>query len=549
MKNFLLIVLSAFCISLNGNTYYIDPSGNDMSGDGSKSNPWNSLSFACGKVTGPGDIIHVNRGVYTESSVCRLAEGVSIEGDGKSSVIRSHYQDPEVYGEFLVLLSGSLTDGNQSISKIRIDGDNLTGYRAILVYNRNNVSIHDCEIVDFLYSGIYYAHGYTTGNTLYNNTISNCGGCIPARSSGHHYNVTVNQVEKMLIYNNVITQNQRPIGSNGGCIGGTGGLRDSRIYNNTVTAQLANEVNWTFAFEFWNVQGLEMSGNTITGTIDFGKECSKGNYDYTLYFHHNTVGWDEVQDAVTVVGLELERVSESVIISGNLFKGLAYPVYFCQYDDTTSYTRDIYIYDNIITNTGRVSSRYSFGIYFETTAPPAHVTNVNIWNNTIISSGRWPATDGIHLPLGRYTNRISVLNNIIVGFRASPVRLRLQSPKGTIDTLTIANNLFFDNGNGNEVRVDKVKPVSLIFENNILDRDPGFVSRSDFHLRKDSPAAGTGRHIPSLPEDRENKPFTTPPNMGAYSETITVAPAAEIPSDAHYTFKLASYLFLFFLRL
>lgn len=487
MKKVLIFLLSAQCAFSYCNTFFIDPSGNDISGDGSKKNPWRTLSYACQKVKVPSDVIHINPGIYIESTVCRLAVGVSIEGEGKTSVIKSHYQNPDVYGEFIVLLSDSLTDGNQSIRNLKIDGDGLKGYRAILVYNRNNVNIHDCEIVDFLYSGIYYAHGYMTDNSLYNNTISNCGGCIPERSSGHHYNVTLNQVERMLICNNVIIQNQRPIGSNGGCIGGTGGIRDSKIYGNTITAQLANIANWTFSVEFWNVQGLEMYGNTIRGTIDFGRDCSKGNYNYMLYFHNNTVGWDDVQDAVTVVGLELERVSESVIISSNLFKGLAYPIYFCQYDDTTAYTSDIYIYNNLIVNVGKVSSHHSHGIYFETTAPPSYVKNVNIWNNAIIASRKWPASDGIYLPLARITRNISVKNNIVAGFKSSPLRLRLQAREGSMDSLFIENNIFFNNGNHDEARFEKVNPSNLIYRNNIVNKDPFTESDSDLHLQKISP--------------------------------------------------------------
>ncbi|MEI9958600.1 MAG: DUF1565 domain-containing protein [Ferruginibacter sp.] len=74
-----------FCFA---STFYISPNGNDNTGNGSRSNPWKSLYKATAAVTAAGDIIHVNAGTYIETQQSLLAIGVSIEGDGITSILK-----------------------------------------------------------------------------------------------------------------------------------------------------------------------------------------------------------------------------------------------------------------------------------------------------------------------------------------------------------------------------------------------------------------------------------------------------------------------------
>ncbi len=68
MKEVLLLFFSLLSFSLSASTYYIAPTGNDNTGNGSASNPWRSLYKACSSVKTPGDIIHVNAGTYVETT-------------------------------------------------------------------------------------------------------------------------------------------------------------------------------------------------------------------------------------------------------------------------------------------------------------------------------------------------------------------------------------------------------------------------------------------------------------------------------------------------
>ncbi|HMU73739.1 MAG TPA: DUF1565 domain-containing protein, partial [Ferruginibacter sp.] len=111
---FLFIILS---VSAEAATYYIDPNGNDVTGNGSLANPWKTLRKATLTVTGAGNIIHVNAGTYYETQECYLAVGVNLEGAGSTvTIIRG-----EITGQFSTLLSldsPNDTNGNQSVSGI-----------------------------------------------------------------------------------------------------------------------------------------------------------------------------------------------------------------------------------------------------------------------------------------------------------------------------------------------------------------------------------------------------------------------------------------------
>ena len=116
--------------------------------------PGKHLAYACTKATVSGDIIHVNAGAYAETTQSVLAPGVSIEGVGNTSIIRSSISTSYIY---TILLSSSSegTNGNQSISNIRMEGG-MVAYGAILVEKRKNVNIHHCEFQDFVLNGIWF---------------------------------------------------------------------------------------------------------------------------------------------------------------------------------------------------------------------------------------------------------------------------------------------------------------------------------------------------------------------------------------------------------
>ena len=235
----LIVLLSMTSFSA---TYYISPTGSN-SNNGSIGAPWLTLTYACAHAITSGDIIHVNAGTYIETIQSALRVGVSIVGEGNSSVIKSQVTSTNgtIYAS-----SGTLgTNGNQSISYIKMDGDNLTGYDAVVILARSNFTVHHCTFVDFYHGAVLFFGMNSmastdpttpaTGNTFYNNIVTNCAFYTTVGSGS----VRVGGQTGMLIHDNVIMQQDRTGGTGANGYGikycGGGFNRGLKIYNNTIT--------------------------------------------------------------------------------------------------------------------------------------------------------------------------------------------------------------------------------------------------------------------------------------------------------------------------
>lgn len=141
IKLFLLFFLIA--VQLNAKTYYVSLSGIDGSA-GSITSPWRTLHYACSNALTAGDIIHINAGTYVETFTSNLSPGVSIEGEGFTTIISTTtLSDP------IILLESSVgTIGNQTISNIKIDGGGIA-YSGIKIIGRSDVRINYCMFTNF----------------------------------------------------------------------------------------------------------------------------------------------------------------------------------------------------------------------------------------------------------------------------------------------------------------------------------------------------------------------------------------------------------------
>lgn len=507
-------------------TYYIDPDGSDGSGNGSSGNPWKTLYKAVTTVSGSGDIIHVNPGDYTESTQMYLDANVSIEGEGDTSHIISHHADIG-YIECLIVLSGS-GNTNQSISYIKFDGDNLTGYQGIGVYQRTNVHIHHCTFVNFYLSGALFAGSGSGNNSFHDNVMTNCGGNVPDGDyQGNHPNLVLAGQTGTLVYNNVITQTARSSGSNGEGIAGYQSNVNCKIYGNTITVQKPNNVTWTFSIELWDVTNLEIYNNVISGYIDIaGNTLNNG-----VSFHDNSVGWDSLHDDAND-GLQFENrgIDKNIAIYNNSFKNCERAIWFCHYNSATAYVEDVSIYNNVIYNVGRSDVASGSGMYFQTGPEelPTHYSRLKIWNNTIVNgTGTYPAIAGIYLPTGDDVSTISIRNNIINGFTTASIYAN-QTLYGTIDTMSIENNLFYQNGNSNAPLYVHPTPTYVTYQNNVIGLDPSFVSSTNFHLLSNSAAISEGIDV-NLSTDKDGVAWNSPPSIGAYEYGGGAEPSTAIP--------------------
>lgn len=539
--------------TVNHTIYFVSSKGTDEdSVSGFSTNPWRTLSYACTRVSAPGDVIHIVDEI-AETSQSKLSAGVSIEGDGAAtSIIKSHVGRPL----FTIALSSQAegTDGNQHISNIKMDGDGLAGYGAIRVDRRKNVEIYNCTFIDFDYYGVGFngnpigaAGGelpaiYATGNSFHDNVVDNCSGYFPSGepvTGEGKYALGITGQEKMLIYNNTLKQTTRATGSNGFLIKGVPGYnKDIKITNNIITKAPYDNLTWDFAIELWMCRGgIEIYGNVIKGAIDFsgdgtngtGVSTIKGNYEYGAWIHNNTIGQETLSSYDHVFGILIEQSASDVIIEKNYIKNTWIPLYFPlepKNDGTGRLFNNIRISYNIFDQVGQLrgsgSNLPGFGICFPKDDISFTCNNVSIWNNTIVAhTGDISPDWGIVLPsIGTVTN-VSVRNNIITGFKNYAVFGHGQSGY-TLDNLSVENNLFYKNG-VDSVGFYRITPTQAITHNNFT-YDPSFVAPDNFHLLFSSPAIDHGINV-GLGFDYESKPvpFGINPDIGAYEYGSTGA--------------------------
>jgi len=509
------------------NTFYIDPNGVDSSSrNGSSNAPWKTLAYACSHVTTSGSVIHVNAGTYTETQQCQLAVGVNIEGEGAAnSIIKSRVGGSDWT---IQLLSGTQgTNGNQHISGIKMDGNNLAAYAPIGIFSRSNVEIYNCIFINFASRGINFQArqdpgeptAWAIGNKFHDNTVTNCDSDTPPGSGdGTTGELMIAGQQSMLIYNNMFDATERAADSTGFIIKGVGGYnKDIKIYNNTLLKTTFDGTVWDFAMEFWNcLGGIEIYNNTMTGSIDFSGTYGtmKGSYSYGAWIHNNLIGEATVSSQTTrwTRGVQFEQQAEGIIIEKNWFKNMGSAIYFPVYHESpftfSTYT-DINIRYNIFDNLGSAMSGAS-GVYFNNghQGYPNVCNGFYVYNNVFIGNAGSATGWGIEIPDVETTSNVLIRNNIVENFDSEPVYGYY-----AVSGLSIQNNIFYGNGNSNA----PAYTGSATVQNNYPGVNPSFMSSTNFHLSPGSPAIDAGISTSWISDyDSYPVPYGKAPDIGAY---------------------------------
>jgi len=530
--------------------YWIATDGSDDTGDGHYTTPWKTLAYACTQVTTPGDVIHLKAGNYTETSQCVLAAGVSIIGAGDTSVVTTTYTSTSSLQAAIQLAStaGTTTNGNQSISYIKLLGDSLTSTAGIFVGYRNNVEIHHCTIEDFIDRGIYlyvssnYYPLFATGNKIHdcaiNNSSSNVGGYAGA--------IRIRCQSDCEVYNNTSNMTERAYGSNGATVE-LSYVKKTKIYNNTWTRNDhevdAGGVNrWNFFLESWDYKGdVEYYENTHYGLgqvswggefndIDagctFGVKCHDNDFLNAANGNRDISGGNRTAYAINIEGDQ----HKEVYVYNNYIQRYGWGIelstptsgvgYWAHYWDWNG----VYIYYNIIENIGYADHAYSHGIVFimETDLAPYYgvYDNILIANNVITGSngGTYPGYYGIHFNADGTFNGLQISNNIIYGFTNNAVNIREQG-SGTcvINDVDITYNDFYSNGTDAVVWNAAVDYTNRDIATGNITTDPTFVGGSpySYKLQAGSPCINAGIDV-GLTTDYDGQAVSDPPEIGAY---------------------------------
>jgi len=512
-----IIYLLIIAFPVTAKVYYISSEGNDLTGNGSISMPWKSLSKACSRVITPGDTIYVKAGYYNETKTSRLAVGVSLTGEGNNSIITSTSLKAE-WNPIIDMRSSLLVNGNQTISYLKFDGE-LTAAMALDIRKRNNVRIHHCTFLDLFFTAVYWVGNggraggdpyasayppinYVTGSEFHDNTVNNCS-VYTYFGSGALY---IGGHEGMLIFNNTITQTSRANGRNGYCIkifGNGGWMRGMKIYNNIITVS-GNE--WLFAIEGFFCMGSEIYNNTITGAIDINFTW-KDTYDYGLWIHNNTLG-PVSSSSNGYTGIILEFRVEDNIIERNYFRNCAVGIHHTMRYPYPWVHREKIRYNKFY-NSGNGS--YHSAIRFGETSYDFDIDSLEIYNNIFHTESDAGAYFGLHIRGFRTASNVKIQNNIFLNFSWS----WFDSNRGNyITNLYVQNNILYKNANSNSAILNGT-PTNYINTGNII-ANPNFYSESNFHPKSNSPVIDAGIYIPGIIYDLEDKQVDNPPNIGCY---------------------------------
>ena len=522
-----LVLIGTGTVTEGGTTnsidFYIDPTGSN-SNDGSSAHPWLTLAYACAH-TISGNIIHVNAGTYSITTQISIPVGVSIEGSGVTSIIQSTVSTTDV-ATLLFDSPNQGTNGNQHISNLKMDGVSLTGQMAIRVNRRSNVIIHDITFNNFMHNAIYLQGGtfgsepttYATGNQIYNCIITNCAGYYNSNGYG---NIDFSGQDGLLLHDSNINQTART-GLNGYCTKAVGGYnRGVKIYNNTVTKAEEYPAPFYIIMEFWDVTGgIEIYGNTITGGyIDCGGNFGiKRTYSYTYDIHNNTFALQGYPSGgYWVHGIGIEGSQSDVIVRNNSFTNFTIPI--CLTQNGTNIIQNIYIYYNIFKSISSATGGNA-GVYLYNTSASASNDHIYILNNVFYNGTVPTAASGVRIQTACPNTNIYIENNIFQGLTDGGY-VWLQS--GSVNGLTIQNNIAYGNGNSNNP-LNTVTPTNYTYVAAIKSL-PSFVTAgTDFHLQGTSPAINAGVHIttPTITTDYDGVTINNPPEIGAYEYSGSV---------------------------
>jgi hypothetical protein len=512
MKKIVIIIFFLIGTLAQATNYYVATTGNDSTGNGSIGTPWRMPSKAASVVTISGDVINIAAGTYQDNNYCELAVGVSMIGSGKTlTVIKTNYvyPDPEsittpAYA-YIRAYSSAITTGNQSISGIGFDGLN-TSYRAITVYQRGNIAIHDCDFKDFKASAVLFYNPaannnmtepsvYVSGNSFYNNSTTNCT-TYGIALAGH---ITLFAQENCQVYGNTMIDVRR--GDVGYCLISGLSNRKIKVFNNILRRNITYGTYWNFTLEFrFNFGENEVYGNYVEGSLDICNNMKK-NTAFGLIVRNNVMGCAS-SDTVHHYGLQLEGTSEGITLRDNIYRNVRYGVFFStNMPDHACQVDSIAIYRETFKNIGYPLTRFTgAAIAMSGSTTYAYIPQyrkIRIYNNTIVGNGY--AICALWLKTKGYYDDFKVKNNIIYNFDQGTPYGPIYVDKDInqimiVDSLEIDKNIIFLTANSNEPKYLNITPTNTTTLNTIK-LNPLFISTTDFKLQTLSPAIDAGVNV------------------------------------------------------
>ncbi|MFD0670785.1 fibronectin type III domain-containing protein [Cohnella sp. GCM10027633] len=379
---FTVLSLGSFVSTAHAaSNYYVSPSGNNATGNGTQANPWKTVAYAASQVAGgQGHTIVMTAGTFVETAAIQLAPGVNLTGAGVSQTTLSAgaIPNPGTGNSVLVQLhSGSKTNGSQTVSGFTINGQSKALEGGIHVQGRDNVVIHDVNVTNTAHTGIRAIAGWTagdhaapsfynTGIQIYNCVLTNTAHDLTGWTSGA---MSLGGLDGALIHHNTINETE----GYGIKFENYGWFKGIKVYNNTVNTNSV-DVLWgsDATIEFWNIyENSEIYNNTLNNWVSIvNKVQATGT---SLLFHDNTeIVTDDLNESV---GIELAAGNAKVY--NNYFEQTRWGVGMWQ----EKYIGNNEIYNNVFYNRVLPTEEWNAGIYFENANVGYAYDNNKIYNN------------------------------------------------------------------------------------------------------------------------------------------------------------------------
>ncbi len=335
------------------NDVYVSPSGNDTTGNGSQTNPYQTIGIGIQHVTDNGNgVVHLAEGTYNNSkdSDIDIYKNVTILGAGKDKSIIDALGLDEIfnvdYGYSLIIKDLTLKNSSGSA-----------------IYNSGTLTVINCDFVNnFAKSGgAIYNEGIlsVTGSTFINNQAGS-GGAIYCRE------------EIANISDCTFTRN---VANNGGAIYlryGETTITGSTFLNNTAAYGGA-----IYNYEaFLNLTNSRIENNTAQGIVQLlGEGTSSNQYGGGIFLNKNSM---------------------YKIISNHILNNVGSGIYIGRVqlqEESSVYTTDISNFYKLI-NFNRIYGNTPYGIFYENFVSQTGELSASTPKVTINATLNWWGSNG-----------------------------------------------------------------------------------------------------------------------------------------------------------
>jgi hypothetical protein len=293
---------------LQGDTYYVDPAGSDLTGDGSAGNPWQTIRYAATQVSA-GDTVLINPGSYDGGVVVETpgtsAAPITFSGRGPGVVIEGSGGDRDAFfitaADYIVVEGLTIQHADRAGLRISLS-DHVTVRDSTFIDNGRwgvFTDFSDDTLIENVESyGAVEEHGIYISNSSDYPTIRNSR-IHHNYANGIHMNGDLSQggdgvISFGLIEGNVIYEN----GVGGGSSINMDGVTDTVVRNNLLYDNHASGISVYQIDGGSGSQNNRLVNNTIVMPsdgrwgINIPETSDTGNqvYNNIIFSHHSWRG-------------------------------------------------------------------------------------------------------------------------------------------------------------------------------------------------------------------------------------------------------------------